>query len=214
MVTPLIVYEIKEQDAFIAITPMLPQVMQLIITYCAPLFTSELQFKRYVVNNLKTDGTEIFITHLRNPNSNAVTSEIVQLKDDIVVTDEVQKLLGLDMASNSFENSLIQSLNYLYIQHPKDLNIKIGHSNHQPKNPYDKICSQDPSLFDGGEQKGFKWQLLKPSRFDLQGILLYRGNMFVRRLFDQDSYLGKRSSSRSSSAASFLQNGIVAVSKK
>ena len=63
--------------------------------YCNPLFYSELHFKCYVLNQLQSDGTEIFITHLRNPNQNFIQNELKALENDIIVTENVLKQLGI-----------------------------------------------------------------------------------------------------------------------
>jgi hypothetical protein len=56
----------------------------------------------------------------------------------------------------------------------------------------------------------FKYQLLKEPRSHLQGVLLYRGNIFVRRL-EMPSPLGKRTHEQRDS---FHTNGIVRLAKK
>lgn len=88
---PFITYELREQDVLLPLTPRAPQVLQTISSYCAPLFTSELQFKRYVLNHMKEDGTELFITHLRCPTQPLLASELVSStkRDDIVARSEV-----------------------------------------------------------------------------------------------------------------------------
>lgn len=54
--------------------------------------------------------------------------------------------------------------------------------------------------------------LLQP-RQDLQGVLVYRGNVLVRRAFELDC-LGKRAASRAEPVSAFERNGIVSVYKK
>ena len=123
LVAPLICYELREADVFVAITPLSQQVFAMMVTYCGLLFSSEQQFKRYVIN-LKQDGTEIFITHLRNPNQASLQNELTFLPDanDIIVSPPTLKHLGL-ADHPLFEYSLAKSRDYMFMQHPLDFTL-------------------------------------------------------------------------------------------
>lgn len=90
----MITFEVKEYDVFVPKTPHPQQVFALIASYCASLFTTVTQFKRYVMNHLPNQGTELFIIGLRNPNVSSIHNELSLAKDnfeldDIVATEEV-----------------------------------------------------------------------------------------------------------------------------
>lgn len=116
IVAPLICYELKEADCLVPITPMAAQVFNMIVNYSGSLFTSEQQFKRYVINHLKEDGTEIFVTHLRNPNQAALHNELTcNLEaNDIIVSKDCLEYLGMS-EFHLFEHSLSKLINFLYI---------------------------------------------------------------------------------------------------
>jgi hypothetical protein len=111
----MITFEIKEQDVLVPRTPHTQQVFALIASYCASLFTSLTSFKRYVINHLPREGTEIFVTGLRNPNNSALAQELVLSGDDLVVCEHALQQLGLPASPNLFENSLLMSVQYMFI---------------------------------------------------------------------------------------------------
>ena len=217
MVAPLICYELKEEDCFVALTPQSSLVFSTIANYSGPLFANEQQFKRYVINNLQADGTEIFITHLRNPNQSALNGNQKKQKlvpdssgietpspicyeltcnaesSDIVVSQDYIKYQGLS-DSLQFEYSLARQTNFLYIQHPPEFKLQINNHLHEPRNPYDQLYRAQANTFSGGSAHGFKWRICQNQ---LEGILVYRYNTLVRRLLvEEESVLGRRDSHR------------------
>ncbi len=89
--------------------------MSLILKYCKPLFASEYDLKRYVLNNMKRDGTEIFVMNLRNPNKKLDFCELEATADDIRINSECLKQLEISFSPGSFENSLKSFAKYLYL---------------------------------------------------------------------------------------------------
>jgi len=111
--------------------------MSLILKYCKPLFASEYDLKRYVLNNMKRDGTEIFVMNLRNPNKNLDVCELEATANDIRFNAECLKQLEISFSPGSFETSLKSFANYMYLQHPAGLTLTINHATTELKNPYD-----------------------------------------------------------------------------
>ena len=70
IVAPVVSYEVLNDEVFKSHTPFPEHITSLILKYCKPLFASEYDLKWYVLNNMKRDGTEIFLMNLRNPNKN------------------------------------------------------------------------------------------------------------------------------------------------
>lgn len=102
---------------------------------------------------MKSDGTEIFITHLRNPNQTLINNEMCCSEDggDIIVRSEVLQDLGLPSAPDLFENSLSSAVDWMYVQHPPHLKLEINGKVHRPKNPCSRIyLEQEPEAFSQG----------------------------------------------------------------
>lgn len=57
LVAPLVCYEVVEQDCLVALTPYCHEVVNVIVKYCQPLFASEQDLKRYLINHLQHDST-------------------------------------------------------------------------------------------------------------------------------------------------------------
>lgn len=79
----MVSFELENEEAFKPYTPFPEHILNLIVKYCKPLFASEYDLKRYVLNNMKHDGTEIFVLHLRNPNKRMNICELEATADDI-----------------------------------------------------------------------------------------------------------------------------------
>jgi hypothetical protein len=67
IVAPLVCFTIDKNEVFIPQTPFSDQLLKVVARYCPTLFSSDYDIKRYVVNSLPRNGTEIFIADLRNP---------------------------------------------------------------------------------------------------------------------------------------------------
>ena len=88
VVAPVVSFEVLNEEAFKPHTPFPEHILNLIVLYCKPLFASEYDLKRYVLNDMKRDGTEIFVLHLRNPNKNLNECELEATADDISLNEE------------------------------------------------------------------------------------------------------------------------------
>jgi hypothetical protein len=62
---PLVCYKLKEGRKFEPITPFSDEIFNFILRYAQPLFSSEEDFKKYVINCFGDHGTEIFIMHMK-----------------------------------------------------------------------------------------------------------------------------------------------------
>lgn len=67
---------------------------------------NEYDVKRYVINNMQTDGTEIFIINLHNPNSSSKVFEMISTPTDIVLNPESFELFEVPYKQKSFETCL------------------------------------------------------------------------------------------------------------
>ena len=117
-----------------------PELLPLTTTYLyfpRPLFASEYDLKRYVLNNMKCEGTEIFVMNLRNPNKNLDVCELEATANDIILNAECLKQLEISFSPGSFETSLKSFAKYLYLQHPAGLTLTINQVTTELKNPYD-----------------------------------------------------------------------------
>jgi hypothetical protein len=65
LVAPLVCFQVQNNTTFIPLTPYSEKLLQVIVGYTGSLFKKD--FKHYVCNFMKNDGTEIFIQNLRNP---------------------------------------------------------------------------------------------------------------------------------------------------
>lgn len=95
VVAPVVSFELQD-EAFKPHTPFPEHILNLIVLYCKPLFASEYDLKRYVLNNMKRDGTEIFVLHLRNPNKNLVGCELEATADDITLNQGCSRQLEIN----------------------------------------------------------------------------------------------------------------------
>lgn len=59
LVAPLVCFKIQNETTFIPLTPYAEKLLQVIVSYTGSLLKPD--FKHYVCNFLKNDGTEIFI---------------------------------------------------------------------------------------------------------------------------------------------------------
>jgi hypothetical protein len=71
----------------------------------------------------------------------------------------------------------------MYLKHPDQFTLEINQTKHRLANPYDQLSRVNPQLYSGGKTDTFAWQLVNQPVQNLQGVLVYRGNIFVRRLF-------------------------------
>jgi hypothetical protein len=82
LLAPLVCYKIKKNNVFgwEPITPFSSEIFSFIARYARPLFSTEADFKDYVLKNFGEHGTEIFIMHLKTLGSK-YSKELVLTKD-------------------------------------------------------------------------------------------------------------------------------------
>lgn len=160
-VAPFVAFEQRAADVLVPLTENSSQVMEVITSYCSPLFTSKSQLKRYVLQHLQQDGTEIFVTHLRNPNHpEKINNELCNDGGDIIVRAEALQELGLPSSPNLFENSLAHAVDWMYIQHPPHFQLEVNGKLHHSQNPCHRIVQeQGHEAFSQGQSQGFRWRL-------------------------------------------------------
>jgi hypothetical protein len=82
-------------NQFEAVTPFSDEIFNFILRYANPLFNSEQDFKKYVINCFGDHGTEIFITHMKKVGSQYSRELILSKDGDIVQNPEVLAEYGL-----------------------------------------------------------------------------------------------------------------------
>ena len=100
LAAPIIHYQLVCEDNFLALTPHSSRMMKVISQYCWPLFSSETNLKKYILNHLRSNGTQVFITQLRNPVSPQLNPELLANEAGDIRTN----------GPDDFEHSVVRSL--------------------------------------------------------------------------------------------------------
>lgn len=133
---PIVCYRVVSEDNLRPLTPESNRMFQLIVQYCWPLFSSELNFKKYVLNHFCANGTQVFITHLRNPVAPSLSPELFSDESDDIRTKGPEDL----------EHSLTMSLHSLFLKQPENLEVHVNRQRVQLRNPYSSDQQQSGQI--------------------------------------------------------------------
>lgn len=104
LVSIVVVYQLKNNESFIPLTPFPEDVVNYILKYCRGLFKSELAIKRFVLNNMdKYSGTKVFLLDLATREG---IQELLNEGEDIKLNPKWQEQYLLSVRVPSLMNYL------------------------------------------------------------------------------------------------------------
>jgi hypothetical protein len=151
IVAPLVSFTIDNNEVFIPQTPFGDQLLQVVARYCPTIFSSDYDIKRYIVNTLPKNGTEILIADLRNPCCRTLGNELEGYKGDIRLSQAAIKYLNIMQDESAFEQSLFVRTRYMYITHPLNMRLRINQDTYGLKNPFEVLKRINGCLVGGGK---------------------------------------------------------------
>jgi len=105
LVSIVVVYQLKNNESFIPLTPFPEDFVNYILKYCRGLFKSELAIKRFVLNNMdKYSGTKVFLLDLLATREGI--QELVNEGEDIKLNTKWQEQYLLSVRVPSLMNYL------------------------------------------------------------------------------------------------------------